>query len=113
MHRYEVDTDVNNQSRVDELNPIVLPFVTGERSRDLNNLLNLTDKEAQLLGSLARAGKGGIGREALMKDVWGFAGDMDTHTLETHIYRLREKFRELGGGEGIVVTDGGYRLETK
>ena len=35
--RYEVDTEVNNQSRVDELNPIVLPFVTDERQRDLNN----------------------------------------------------------------------------
>ena len=35
--RYEIDTEVNNQSRVDELNPIVLPFVTGERQRDLNN----------------------------------------------------------------------------
>jgi len=36
--RYEVDTDVNNQTRVDELNPIVLPFVHGERQRDLNNV---------------------------------------------------------------------------
>ena len=36
--RYEIDTDVNNQSRVDELNPIVQPFVTGERQRDLNNV---------------------------------------------------------------------------
>ena len=36
--RYELDTEVNNQGRVDELNPIVLPFVTGERRRDLNNL---------------------------------------------------------------------------
>jgi hypothetical protein len=36
--RYEVDTDVNNQSRVDELNPLVLPFVKGERQRDMNNL---------------------------------------------------------------------------
>jgi outer membrane receptor protein involved in Fe transport len=35
--RYEIDTDVNNQSRVDELNPIILPFVSGERRRDLNN----------------------------------------------------------------------------
>src|SRR5262249_1372361 len=35
---YELDTDVNNQSRVDELNPIVLPFVNGERRRDLNNI---------------------------------------------------------------------------
>ena len=36
--RYEIDTDVNNHSRVDELNPIVQPFVTGERQRDLNNV---------------------------------------------------------------------------
>jgi hypothetical protein len=36
--RYEVDTEVNNQSRVDQLNPLVLPFVTGERKRDLDNL---------------------------------------------------------------------------
>ena len=36
--RYEMDTDVNNQSRVDQLNPIVLPFVSGPRQRDLNNL---------------------------------------------------------------------------
>ena len=36
--RYEIDTEVNNQSRVDELNPLVLPFVNGERKRDLNNL---------------------------------------------------------------------------
>ena len=35
--RYEIDTDVNNISRVDELNPIVLPFVTDERQRDTNN----------------------------------------------------------------------------
>jgi hypothetical protein len=36
--RYELDTEVNNQSRVDELNPIIQPFVTGERKRDTNNL---------------------------------------------------------------------------
>jgi hypothetical protein len=36
--RYEIDTDVNNLSRVEELNPIILPFVTGERKRDTNNL---------------------------------------------------------------------------
>src|SRR5262249_6613235 len=35
--RYEIDTDVNNQSRVDQLNPIVLPFVHGDRKRDSNN----------------------------------------------------------------------------
>jgi hypothetical protein len=36
--RYEMDTEVNNQSRFDDLNPIVLPFVDGARTRDLNNL---------------------------------------------------------------------------
>jgi hypothetical protein len=36
--RYELDTDVNNLSRVSDLNPLILPFITGERRRDTNNL---------------------------------------------------------------------------
>ena len=50
--RYEVDTEVNNQSRVDELNPLVLPFVNGERKRDLNNLA----RASALPGTSATAG---------------------------------------------------------
>jgi hypothetical protein len=51
--RYEIDTEVNNQSRVGELNPIVLPFVTAERRRDLNNL-------GPRVGFAWNAGNGGL-----------------------------------------------------
>ncbi len=70
----------------------------------------LTDKEAQLLLAIAQAGGDGIGRDTLLKQVWGFAPDMNTHTLETHIYRLRAKIRENFSEEMIDAVEGGYRL---
>jgi len=73
--------------------------------------VSLTDKEAQLVKILAVAGKAGVGKEVLLKDVWGIDQVMDTHTLETHIYRLRAKLREVGDGLSIAVTGNGYRLE--
>jgi len=69
----------------------------------------LTDKEAQLLQNLAE-GKGG--REQLLKNVWGMEPSLDTHTLETHIYRLRGKFRELGEDEMVMAEGGGYKLKS-
>ena len=71
----------------------------------------LTDKETQLVQTLVKAGREGIAKDALLKAVWGIEQDMDTHTLETHIYRLRAKFRELSAGDRIVATKNGYRLE--
>ena len=73
--------------------------------------ITLTDKEAQLLQSMAEAGKRGVAKESLLKEVWGFESDMDTHTLETHIYRLRAKFRELGEEQAIVAVNNGYALD--
>lgn len=70
-----------------------------------------TDREAGLLMALAQAGEEGLARDALLKQVWGFDSDINTHTLETHIYRLRGKIRETFGIEMIEATQGGYRLE--
>jgi hypothetical protein len=70
----------------------------------------LTDKEAQLLKKLIDAGGAGASKESLLKDVWDMAPDINTHTLETHIYRLRGKIKELAGRDAIEVIDGGYRL---
>ena len=66
----------------------------------------LTEKECALLQTLAA---GAMTREALLRDIWGYEADLDTHTLETHIYRLRRKLAELGGGD-IMTTPEGYRL---
>lgn len=73
--------------------------------------VDLTDKEAQLLSLLLEVGKEGIGKEALLKSIWGFENELNTHTLETHIYRLRAKLKDLSGAEMIAAADGGYRLE--
>lgn len=72
---------------------------------------DLTDKETQLLAQLAKAGKAGLSREALLKNVWGIASALDTHTLETHIYRLRGKIKELVQRDVIEASEGGYVLD--
>lgn len=73
---------------------------------------SLTDKETQLLQCLAVAGNKGVAKEQLLKDVWGFEAELNTHTLETHIYRLRGKLRELAGEEMIEAMESGYRLSS-
>lgn len=71
---------------------------------------SLTDKEVQLLLQLIQAGKEGLAREELLKRVWGIEASLDTHTLETHIYRLRGKLRELVAWDMIEAIEGGYAL---
>jgi hypothetical protein len=74
--------------------------------------VDLTDKEAQLLQCLFEAETAGIEREELLRRVWGFASDINTHTLETHIYRLRSKLRELSEENDLISVSGGiYKLE--
>lgn len=73
--------------------------------------IDLTDKEVQLLQCLVDAGKQGMDRDELLKRVWGFEPDINTHTLETHIYRLRAKLRDLSGKDDVIsVSNGKYRL---
>lgn len=67
----------------------------------------LTEKECLLLGALLASYPGAIGREALLTDVWGITRDIDTHTLETHIYRLRSKLDGLRPPAGDILTEGG------
>lgn len=72
---------------------------------------DVTDKEMQLLMSLTQAGMDGRSRNSLLKEVWGFDAEIDTHTLETHIYRLRGKLKEVAGIDGMIeAVDGGYRM---
>ncbi len=72
--------------------------------------VRLTDKEAAILKFLYRAG-GVIGRDTLLGEVWGYNAGVTTHTLETHIYRLRRKIeRDPAHAEILVTEPGGYRL---
>lgn len=75
--------------------------------------VRLTDKEVAILRRLAEAAGAVVSRENLLADVWGYSADLDTHTLETHIYRLRRKIGEGGDDDspGLLRTEpGGYRL---
>jgi len=74
-------------------------------------LIRLTEKETAILEYLIEAGDQPIPRELLLTQVWGYNQDVTTHTLETHIYRLRQKIEDDPSQAAILVTvPGGYRL---
>ena len=73
--------------------------------------VRLTEKETAILKYLYRAGDRVIGRDTLLGEVWGYNAGVTTHTLETHVYRLRQKIeRDPGAAEILVTEPGGYRL---
>ncbi|MBM3570211.1 MAG: response regulator transcription factor [Alphaproteobacteria bacterium] len=73
--------------------------------------IRLTDKEAAILRHLHRAGSKPVPRDTLLTEVWGYNPEVTTHTLETHIYRLRRKIEKDPSKAAILVTEpGGYRL---
>lgn len=73
--------------------------------------LRLTEKETAILLYLNRAKGGVVSRDELLREVWGYNANVTTHTLETHIYRLRQKIEANPANAQLLVTDaGGYRL---
>jgi DNA-binding response OmpR family regulator len=73
--------------------------------------LRLTEKETAILRFLYRAGQKVIPREVLLREVWGYNSNVTTHTLETHIYRLRQKIeRDPAKAQLLVTAAGGYKL---
>jgi DNA-binding response OmpR family regulator len=73
--------------------------------------LKLTEKETAILRFLYRADQKVVGRDVLLAEVWGYNANVTTHTLETHIYRLRQKIESNPSHARILVTEpGGYKL---
>ena len=73
--------------------------------------VRLTEKETSILRFLYRAGQRPVSRETLLQEVWGYNSGVTTHTLETHIYRLRQKVELDAASPAILVTEaGGYKL---
>lgn len=72
--------------------------------------IRLTDKETAILRYLYRAGTKPVARETLLAEVWGYNSGVTTHTLETHIYRLRQKIETTTETALLVTEGGGYRL---
>jgi DNA-binding response OmpR family regulator len=74
--------------------------------------LRLTDKETAILRYLYRSGEKPVGRDELLREVWGYNSNVTTHTLETHIYRLRQKIEPDVQSPKLLITEtGGYRLQ--
>ncbi len=77
-----------------------------------NRRIRLTEKEAAILKFLYRAGSRPVARQVLLNEVWGYNAAVTTHTLETHIYRLRQKIEPDPSNARLLVTEGGgYRLD--
>lgn len=75
--------------------------------------LKLTEKETNILKFLHRAEGDAVSRDDLLKEVWGYNSGVTTHTLETHIYRLRQKIEPAGSetNSQLIQTEaGGYSL---
>ena len=82
----------------------VLIDTTGKKIR-------LTEKETSILKYLYRAGEKVITRDVLLHEVWGYNAGVTTHTLETHIYRLRQKIEKDPSSAELLITEmGGYKL---
>jgi DNA-binding response OmpR family regulator len=79
--------------------------------RDDGKKVRLTEKETAIIKFLYRAGESSVSRETLLAEVWGYNAGVSTHTLETHIYRLRQKTeREPAHAEILITEGGGYKL---
>ena len=90
-----------------------LDFVPANKSvtyRLNGTSVGLTEKETLILKTLVRARPDGVSKEQLLTEVWGFQPDLTTHTLETHIYRLRQKLRRVEADKLVETTKTGYQL---
>ncbi len=77
-----------------------------------NKRIRLTEKEAAILKFLYRSGANPVARQVLLNEVWGYNASVTTHTLETHIYRLRQKIEPDPANLRLLLTEaGGYRLD--
>lgn len=79
-----------------------------------NRKIRLTEKETAILKFLYRAGGRAVPRNTLLVEVWGYNSSVTTHTLETHIYRLRQKIEPDPQNLKLLMTEtGGYRLNPR
>ena len=91
------------------------PYTFRPASKLLTNAkggkIRLTEKETAILRYLYRADQKPVSREVLLQEVWGYNSGVTTHTLETHIYRLRQKIESDAAHPAILMTEaGGYKL---
>jgi DNA-binding response OmpR family regulator len=105
LRQFELSDDATFQIGPYAFKPAVKMLIAGQKK------IHLTDKETAILKYLYRVGDRPVSREVLLGEVWGYNAGVTTHTLETHIYRLRQKLEPVPGEHRLLVTEPeGYRL---
>ena len=109
--RAQLRTHEQSEDAIFQLGPYTfkpaMKLLIDERDRKIR----LTEKETNILKFLYRATEGVVPRDVLLHEVWGYNAGVTTHTLETHIYRLRQKIEPDPSNARLLVTEsGGYRL---
>lgn len=107
LRSHELSEDAIFQIGPYEFRPSMKLLVLGDGRK-----VRLTEKETNILKYLYRSGGKPVGRDELLHEVWGYNPAVTTHTLETHVYRLRQKIEPDPGQARLLITEsGGYRLQ--
>ena len=90
-----------------------IPSAKTIASRTTASKVKLTEKETMILKLLNKNAPHMVMREDMLSEIWGFQKGLTTHTLETHIYRLRQKLARITDEPVIITAQDGYRLADK
>ncbi len=106
LRQFELSDDANFKIGPYNFRPAAKMLITESERK-----IHLTEKETAILKFLYRVGDRPVSRDILLDEVWGYNAGVTTHTLETHIYRLRQKIEPVSGETTLLITEpGGYRL---
>jgi len=109
--RAQLRTHEQSEDAVFQLGPYTFKPAQKLLVTEADKKVRLTEKETNILKYLYRAPEGVVPRDVLLHEVWGYNAGVTTHTLETHIYRLRQKIELDPSNARLLVTEsGGYRL---
>jgi DNA-binding response OmpR family regulator len=109
--RAQLRTHEQSEDAVFNIGPYVFRPAQKLLTEEDGSKIRLTEKETAIMKYLYRAEQKVIGRDELLEQVWGYNSGVTTHTLETHIYRLRQKVEKEPSNARLLVTEGGgYKL---
>ena len=101
-----------NKNREIEIGPYSFNYLMNRLVTKTGVEIRLTEMETKILSFLYKSNGKLIKRDTLLTEVWGYKSEVMTHTLETHIYRLRKKISRNCVSQTLLVSEsGGYRLD--
>lgn len=108
----EMNDFVINKNREIEIGPYSFNYLMKRLVTKTGSEIRLTEMETKILNFLYKSNGKLIKRDTLLTEVWGYKSEVMTHTLETHIYRLRKKISRNCISQTLLVSEsGGYRLD--